>query len=204
MIGVVNYGMGNLKSVQNALNYLGVPSAIVNQPSELQKYSKLILPGVGAFGVAMKNLETTGLREALLECALEKRVPLLGICLGMQLLLESSTEHGRHCGLALIKGTVDYFEKRISDLPVPHMGWNAVVPRGDSPLFADIDPDAMVFYFVHNLYCAVDDGRYCIGTTEYGIHFDAVVQRENVFGCQFHPEKSQRSGLQLLKNFCAL
>jgi glutamine amidotransferase len=200
MIGIVNYGMGNLASVKNALDYLSIPSIIIADPLELATVDKIILPGVGAFGMAMQNLNNTGFSLALKELVLEKKVPILGVCLGMQLLLASSTEHGNHEGLGIIDGKVLFFGEVTKDLPIPHMGWNEVEYAANSLLFKNIDssPD---YYFVHSYYCQLSEPGYAVGITSYGIDFHSSLEKEHIFGCQFHPEKSQKSGLAIFKNF---
>ena len=200
MIGIINYGMGNLASIQNALNYLQIDSAIFSDPREIQKYDKLILPGVGAFGSAMTNLDTIGFTPRIREVIDRGKVPLLGICLGMQLLLESSMEHGYHKGLGLVGGKVLFLGEKISNLPLPHVGWNDLLIRSGTRLLKGL-PNQSSFYFVHNFYCRVTDESVVTGTTEYGFPFATVLESGNIFGCQFHPEKSQKSGLIILRNY---
>jgi glutamine amidotransferase len=200
MIGIVNYGMGNLASVKNALDYLSIPSKIIANPIELATVDKIILPGVGAFGMAMQNLKNTRFSLALKELVLEKKVPILGVCLGMQLLLASSTEHGNHEGLGIIDGKVLFLGEVIKDLPIPHMGWNEVEYAANSRIFKNIDPSSD-YYFVHSYYCQLSNPVYVAGTTSYGIDFHSSLEKEHIFGCQFHPEKSQKSGLAIFKNF---
>jgi glutamine amidotransferase len=200
MIGIINYGMGNLASIQNALNYLHVPCEIFSDPRQISQYDKLILPGVGAFGSAMERLDETGFTQRLKEIADEKKVPLLGICLGMQILLKSSVEHGYHKGLGFIDGDVLFLGERVCDLPIPHVGWNDLSVRSGSRLLKGL-PDEKSFYFVHSYYCHLTDKSVVTGTVEYGVSFAAVVESDNIFGCQFHPEKSQKNGLVVLRNF---
>lgn len=200
MVGILNYGMGNLGSVQNALNYLDIPNRIITNPCDIDECSKLIIPGVGAFGMAMKQLSKIGFKDGILNYAIHKKRPVLGICLGMQLLLGSSTEHGYHAGLGLIHGEVKFLGSKISHLPIPHVGWNTVTKKKSSILLNNIS-DKGSFYFVHSYYCDVMDKSIVTGTVEYGIEFDVILEYENIFGCQFHPEKSQRDGLTLLNNF---
>lgn len=200
MIGIINYGMGNLRSVQNALNHLSIPNEIFDDASGITKYSKLILPGVGAFGPAMKNLEQLGFVNAISD-RIENKVPLLGICLGMQLLLEDSEEHGVHKGLGIIKGQVKNISNKVTEHPVPHMGWNKLTVKKESKLFNGIPADELIFYFVHNFYCELKDKNESAAAVNYGFSFDTAIETGNVFACQFHPEKSQKSGLQILKNF---
>ncbi len=201
MIGIVNYGMGNLASVQNALNYLNIPNEITSQATDLRKYDRIILPGVGAFGVAMQRIKEAGFLDEIREFAIARQKPLLGICLGMQLLLESSTEHGFFQGLGLAAGKVEFLGDAITNLPIPHIGWNSVFPKSGSVLLKDADVPEWTFYFVHSYYCSLTDRSLVTGKTSYCIDFDAVFEAGNIFGVQFHPEKSQKSGLSLLRNF---
>ncbi len=196
MITVIDYGVGNLKSLRNALKYLSTPYAISSNPDEVARAEKLILPGVGAFGFAMQCMNEHGLAETVVECA-RAGTPILGICLGMQLLFTRSEEGGGCKGLDLVPGTVRRFT---GALKVPHMGWNEVVQCGDAKLLAN-SPDSQFAYFVHSYYCVPDDPEAVAGITDYGVEFCSVVQQKNVLGAQFHPEKSQEFGLNLLKNF---
>jgi glutamine amidotransferase len=201
MLGIINYGMGNLASVQNALNYLNLANQIIVEPSEIKNYDKLILPGVGAFGEAIGKIKDKGFFNEIQEFVITKQKPILGICLGMQLLLESSTEHGYSAGLGLVKGKVNYLGDKISTLPLPHVGWNSVAPRTGSVLFHNDQISEWTFYFVHSYYCDVSDKSLVTGKTTYGFDFDVAFESGNVFGVQFHPEKSQKNGLALLTNF---
>lgn len=201
MIGIINYGMGNLTSVKNALDFLQIPNAIVSKGEEFEACEKLILPGVGAFGLAMKNLNESGLKNAIYEFTQVKKKPILGLCLGMQLLFESSTEHGFHEGLALVKGEVKDLNELVKTFPVPHMGWNSLHADSSSRLLKNIATEEQVFYFVHSYYCAASDKSSVTATVNYGFEFDVVIEKDNFYGCQFHPEKSQKCGLTLLKNF---
>ncbi len=204
MIGIVNYRMGNLASVQHALNHLNIANTIVHVSAEIEKCDQLILPGVGAFGKAMEALQELQLIDGLSEHILHKKKPVLGLCLGMQLLFDQSEEMGDHEGLKMTKGNVRSLKNEISRLPVPHMGWNQVKESGTSALLKNIPEEERVFYFVHSFYCDASDRNVVSGTTEYGLSFDAMIENENIFGCQFHPEKSQQSGLAVLKNFAAI
>lgn len=199
MIAILDYGMGNRASVQKALRFLGHDSVITADPAEIASASNLILPGVGAFGDGMKAIRERGLDHVMRE-ETAKGKPLLGICLGMQLLASKGEEGGAHEGLGFIPGTV----KRISagDLRVPHVGWNDVVPKNGGGLFKGTEPN--VFYFVHSFALVPDDESDVIATCDYGSPFVAAVRKGNVMGVQFHPEKSQASGLRLLKNFLAI
>lgn len=203
MIGIVNYGMGNLASVKNALDYLGIPSRIICLPLELTQVDKILLPGVGAFGMAMENLRKTGFSDIIQELVVAKQMPILGVCLGMQLLLESSCEHGYHEGLKIIGGQVRYFGDSTKDLPIPHIGWNDVERTTHSTLFDEAESSAS-YYFVHSYYCDLSHHNHVAGITHYGIAFHSALEHNNVFGCQFHPEKSQKNGLALLKQFDAV
>jgi len=203
MIAVVDYNMGNLRSVQNAFLKIGKEVTIVSDPNEIQKYDKLILPGVGAFGDAMEHLKQNGMDEVIKAFAKSGK-PLLGICLGMQLLLESSDEFGAKEGLGLIPGKVRKFDtnKFKTTLKVPHMGWNELFVKKHSPLFNGLE-DEIYLYFVHS-YHAICDEKYTIGETEYGYPFTSAINRENIYGFQPHPEKSHDNGLKILKNFTEL
>ena len=192
---IIDYGVGNLKSVSNALAYLGVDSEITGDPCRLELADAIILPGVGAFPDAADKLRESGLEQILLRQAGNK--PILGICLGMQLLFQWG-EEGRRCeGLGLISGGVRRIE---TDLKLPHIGWNSLTFQNDSPLFRGLEDGAWV-YFVHS-YCGVAaDERDVTARTEYGPSVVAAVGRGGVYGCQFHPEKSGEVGLRILKNF---
>lgn len=195
---IVDYGVGNLKSVSNAMSYLGLETRITARPEELELADSIILPGVGAFPDAAEKLRRTGMEAELLRQAEKK--PMLGICLGMQLLLEQGEEVRTCRGLGLIPGTVRRIE---TSYKLPHIGWNSLSFPNPSPLFAGVEEGSFV-YFVHS-YCAVaSDPSVVIAQTDYGPTVTAAVQRGNVYGCQFHPEKSGEVGLQILKNFGAL
>jgi glutamine amidotransferase len=196
MITIINCGMGNLRSVQKAFEYLGYPAEISSERKAIQEADKLVLPGDGAFGDEMKNLREWGLASTLLE-AVRRGIPLLGICVGQQVLFEESEEFGQHRGLALLQGKI----RRLPDgLPVPHMGWNQLHLKRSSRLLSGVEPESFV-YFIHSYYIAECHPAWVTATTDYGIEFPVVVERNNIFSTQFHPEKSQRPGLQLLKNF---
>lgn len=198
MIYIVNYGMGNLGSVKNMLKYIGIPSQIVDDPLVLEKAEKILLPGVGSFDQAMKRIKESGFLEVLNHKALTEKIPVLGICLGMQLLTNGS-EEGKLLGLGWINSETIRFPRN-SGLKVPHMGWNVVYPSTDSPLTKKL-PEESRFYFVHSYYVKVASEENSILKTNYGIKFDAAIQKENIYGAQFHPEKSHKFGMQLLKNF---
>jgi len=199
-IGVIDYGMGNLKSVANALDMIGCDHAVISDPGACAAYDKLILPGVGAFSEAVANLRSSGLGAALQDYVAHGR-PVLGICLGMQLLCTESHEDGLWPGL----GWIDARVVRFPDLPgikVPHMGWNALEPARPDPLLEGINAGADV-YFVHSYYVDCANPADVLAYAEHGVRFAAVVRRGQVCGAQFHPEKSQQSGIRLLRNFVA-
>ena len=202
MIGIVDYNMGNLASVINAFESIGAKIAVESKPTKLKDYDKLILPGVGAFGDAMEHLKADGMDIAVKEYAKSGK-PLLGICLGMQLLFESSQEFGENKGLGLIEGEVVPFDKSKFDhkLKVPHMGWNELFIQKDTPLFSGLNDPYL--YFVHSYHVVCDD-RYAIGKTYYGYEFVSAVQRDNIYGIQPHPEKSHNNGLKIIENFVNL
>ena len=203
MIGIVDYNMGNLASVINAFAKVGVDATLESDPTKLDQYDKLILPGVGAFGDAMEHLKSNGMDEAVMTYA-QSGKPLLGICLGMQLLFESSEEFGAHKGLGLIPGKVVAFDKNKFDHPqkVPHMGWNELFVQKETALFSELKKD-FYLYFVHS-YHAVCDDKYAIGKTHYGYEFVSAVQNDNIYGIQPHPEKSHENGLKIIENFAKL
>lgn len=195
MIAIIDYGMGNLRSVQKGLESVGIEAFVTSDPIEVTKAPGVILPGVGAFQDAIANLKNTGMVEAVQEVVRQER-PLLGICLGMQLLFTESEENGQHRGLNLIPGRVVKFPVTKK---VPHMGWNQVRLVGDSPLFNGL-ADQSYFYFVHSYYCDPHI-PVSIGMCNYGLDFTCAVQKGSLFGCQFHPEKSSSLGIRILKNF---
>ncbi len=200
MIAIVDYNMGNLASVKNAFRLLGEEVVVESDPSKLALYDKLILPGVGAFGDAMEHLRERDMIGALKAfCASEK--PMLGICLGMQLLFEHSSEFGEHEGLGLIKGEVKAFDATRFEHPlkVPHMGWNRMFTK-THPLFEDLD-EAHYLYFVHSYHVVCENEADIIGQSEYGYRFTSAVAHGNIMGIQPHPEKSHKNGLAILQNF---
>ena len=203
MTAIVDYGVGNLFSLRCSFAAVGEEAIVSGDPAELRRAERLVLPGVGAFGDAAEKLRQTGLDRTLLEAA-TAGVPLLGICLGMQLLFDESLEYGRHPGLGLIPGTVRPIREVIPpDYKIPQIGWNALDFRGRSdPLFRRIQEGDFV-YFVHSYYAA-DCGEHTIAVTDYGAPLTAAVRRGNVWGCQFHPEKSGAVGLNILRAFCEL
>ncbi len=197
---VVDYGLGNLGSVIKGFRQVGAEVALSDDPAELLAADALVLPGDGAFGATMDEIRGRGLVEVLLQAA-RAGTPLLGICIGMQVLFEESEEHGRHAGLGLLPGRVRRFfgDEQEHDLPVPHMGWNRLWHRRPHALLEGL-PDGAHVYFVHSYYCDAP-AEVVIATAEYGHEFAAVVGRDNVLGMQFHPEKSQAVGLKLIENF---
>jgi glutamine amidotransferase len=201
MIGIIDYGMGNLTSVKNALDFLNLKNTRVANSAEALACDKLILPGVGAFALAMENLTKSNLVSTILEFTSVQKKPFLGLCLGMQLLFENSTEHGFHNGLSLIKGQVKDLNDKVHDFPVPHMGWNSLKVYPNSVLLKNIPEEEQVYYFVHSYYCDAADKSNVKAVVNYSFDFDVVLEKENIFGCQFHPEKSQKSGLKILQNF---
>ncbi len=203
MIAVIDYNMGNLASVKNAFKLLGHDVVVTSDPDTFRDYDKLILPGVGAFGDAMEHLKERNMVEALHDFAQSGKY-MLGICLGMQLLFESSQEFGAHRGLGLIGGHVEAFDtSRFAHLlKVPHMGWNRMFTT-DHPLFDNLD-EAHYLYFVHSFHVTCQDPGDSIGTTEYGYRFSSAVAHGNILGIQPHPEKSHKNGLKILENFIGL
>ena len=199
MIQIIDYGMGNLRSVQKAFEFLGFEASIAQNKYDLKNASHIVLPGVGAFADAAKNLLASGMQEEMLD-GIKKGKPFLGICLGMQLLFDKSFENGEYDGLGLVPGVVKRFA--VEGLKVPHMGWNNLIIR-DNALFAKGSSEKYV-YFVHSYHASDVPDEFIIGETEYGYRFTAAVQRDNVFGLQFHPEKSGDIGLDMLKNFGGL
>lgn len=202
MVGIVYYNSGNLQSVRNAFQKIGVPAEVVTEPEELKKYDRLLLPGVGAFGDAMEYLRARGLDEGLKEFAKLGR-PLLGVCLGMQLLFQKSYEFGEHEGLGLLPGEVVPFNRELLEegQKIPHIGWNRLFQRGESPLLKGVGNPYL--YFVHSYHISTG-APIVIGETKYGYHFPSGVQFQNIYGLQPHPEKSHWVGLKILENFCQL
>lgn len=198
IITVVNYNMGNLHSVAKALEKVAPDFEIIitNDIQTIMEADGIVFPGVGAFGKGMDNLKKLDLVDVLRE-KIKQGTPFLGICLGLQLLFTRSYEHGLHSGLGVIEGEVAVFPQKVK---IPHMGWNQVKYRKDDIIFRDI-PDNSYFYFVHSYYVNPEDKNAVLGVTEYGIWFTSVIKRGNLYGVQFHPEKSQDLGLKLLSNF---
>lgn len=204
MIAIIDYNMGNIASIENMLKRIGSEVVVTSDISVLQKAEKLILPGVGSFDYGMKNLHTLGIVDALKEMVLKSGKPILGICLGMQLLTEDS-EEGSLPGLGFFKAHTKRFPSEWcgQKQKVPHMGWNYVFAKEDTQLFKNSLKD-MRFYFVHSYYVECEYEDEVIGTTEYGTRFASAIGRDNIFGVQFHPEKSHKYGMNLLKNFAEM
>jgi glutamine amidotransferase len=201
MITIVDYGMGNLGSIKNMFKRIGVPAEITGDAQVLARATKILLPGVGAFDSAMKRINSGGLRAVLDHKALQERIPIMGICLGMQLLTRAS-EEGSLAGLGWIPAVTRRFPQ-LPGLKVPHMGWNAVSAVRDSPLTAGLPAESR-YYFVHSYYVQADEDADAVLKTQYGVTFDAVIARDNLYGAQFHPEKSHRYGMGFLRNFAGL
>ena len=198
-VAVIDYGLGNVTSVMGALEKLGFEGAVTDRHDELAAADKLILPGVGAFGDGMANLHKRGLVDILTHLVMEKKKPVLGICLGFQLLAQESDEFGSHKGLGWVKGRVHRLVPPDPALRVPHVGWNDLEQTQKSLLYRDVPRDSL-FYYVHS-FALSPDPAYTVGTCTHGETFAAVLQAGNVYGAQFHPEKSQQAGLTLLGNF---
>lgn len=197
MIAIVDYGMGNLRSVEKAFLHEGAGVRVVSDPRSVDEAEAVVLPGVGAFRDCMRNLAALDLTEAVVR-SIEKGKPFLGICLGLQVLFTESEEFGTSPGLDIFRGRVPRF--RDGSLKVPHMGWNSIRVKRRPPLLKDI-PEESYFYFVHSYYVAPEEPGIIAATTDYGVEFTSMVWRDNVFATQFHPEKSQELGLRIIRNF---
>ena len=201
MVAIVDYGVGNLFSLVSSFKAIGVPAVATSDKSIIESADRIVLPGVGAFGDAVNKLVSSGLKDVVVEQA-KKGKPLLGICLGMQMLFDLSLEYGEYKGLGLIKGQVRSISEVIpNDYKIPHIGWNALNFTKKCPLFKYVKEGEHV-YFVHSYYGA--DCKDVVATAEYGANLTAAVAKDNVYGCQFHPEKSGETGLNILKAFCEL
>jgi len=199
MIAIINYGMGNLGSMNNMFKRIGVKASIESQLGRIEQAEKLVLPGVGSFDAAMNRLNAiTGLRDLLEDKVMNEKIPILGVCLGMQI-LTSASEEGRQPGLGWIKGEAKRFPRH-DTLKVPHMGWNIASRESASLLTKNIGNESR-YYFVHSYYVRVDNQSHSIMRTHYGFGFDSAIGNKNIYGVQFHPEKSHRFGMQILKNF---
>lgn len=205
MITIVDYGMGNLGSIKNMFKYIGVEAVIENDVDKIKNASKILLPGVGSFDAAMKRINENGLKEVLDEKALKEKIPVLGICLGMQLLTNSS-EEGKLNGLGWISAeTLSFKEKINKEYRVPHMGWNIVKKSNESQLLDGFDSfEEVRFYFVHSYFVRVKNESNSLMKTNYGFEFDSAIINENIYGAQFHPEKSHKFGMKLFENFARI
>jgi len=199
-VGVINYGMGNIASVCNTLARLGASPVVLDKPGDIDHVDKLILPGVGAFATAMANLTEFRWVDPLLDAVLNRGIPLLGICLGMQLLADESEEGGITSGLGLVQGRVVSLGSKDSSFRIPHVGWNSIYPASSSILFRGV-PSGTDFYFVHSFAFEPKDPSTTAATTEYGRRFTSAVERGHIFGAQFHPEKSSMAGARVIQNF---
>jgi len=201
MIAIIDYGMGNLRSIHKAFEHVGHPASVTRSPAAIADASHVVLPGVGAFPDCMRNLDRFGLIEPI-HRAIRSGKPFLGVCLGLQLLFTEGEEFGPHPGLAVLKGRVVRFAGVAHGLKIPHMGWNQVKRVRPLALLNGIAEGAY-FYFVHSYYVVPEDQALAATTTSYGLEFVSSIQQENLFACQFHPEKSQAAGLTLLRAFGA-
>jgi glutamine amidotransferase len=201
-IVMIDYGASNIRSAQKAFEAVGAAITLTDDPHIVRQAQKLVLPGVGAFGAGMDALRARELDAAVCD-RVRQGMPLLGICLGMQFLFENSDEMGLHEGLGLVPGRVTRFELADSKLKVPHMGWNRIEHQANHPLLRGV-PNGVYAYFVHSYYCVPFAAENIVATTCYGEAFASIVAKDNVYGIQFHPEKSQRYGLQILRNYAEL
>ncbi len=204
MIAIIDYGMGNLRSVQKGFEKVGHEAVVTSDPKAILDADRVVLPGVGAFADCMRNLEQQGLVDAVYKVIQSGR-PFMGICLGLQLLFEESEEFGIHKGLGVLKGRVVRFPTEVENnaesiYKIPHMGWNKIAKGSQVPHLADV-PDGSFFYFVHSYFVKPDDPAVAATTTSYGVEFVSSVWKDNIFATQFHPEKSQEMGLKILKKF---
>lgn len=205
MITIIDYGMGNLGSIKNMFKYIGVEATIESDVDKIKNASKILLPGIGSFDTAMKKINEGDLKEVLNEKALKEQVPVLGICLGMQLLTNHS-EEGKLEGLGWIPAKTISFKDRIDkEYRVPHMGWNIVNKSNESQLIKGFEEfDETRFYFLHSYFVKVANEKNSIFKTNYGVEFDSGIQKDNIFGAQFHPEKSHKFGMKLFENFARI
>lgn len=199
-VAIIDYGLGNLRSVYNSFEYIGAQPIISSDPAEMLNCAYAVLPGVGAFGDGMDNLNNNGWTEAIIKFAKDDKKPFLGICLGMQLLAKNGTENGDHDGLGLVDGNVVKLSPEDKSIRVPHIGWNDVSPKNNKKSYEGLE-QPQDFYFVHSYILEPDDQSIVSGTCDYGQEFIASVEQDNIWGAQFHPEKSQKAGLSLLRNF---
>jgi glutamine amidotransferase len=201
VISIIDYGLGNIQAIINVYNRLNIKAKTVRSASELEECSKLILPGVGSFDHAMEKFNNSGMRDSIEQLVIEKETPILGICVGMQMLANSS-EEGKLSGLGWIDGEVKKFDKSsmLINNNLPHMGWNSVTPKTDEELFKEMQEN-ISFYFLHSYFFQCNKGSNIIGTSHYGYEFSSAIKNKNIMGVQFHPEKSHHFGVQLLKNY---
>jgi glutamine amidotransferase len=200
MIAIIDYGVGNLASIKNMLKKAGFESELVSEAKKIENVSGIILPGIGAFDHCMTEFNKSGLREVVTKKVMEDKTPLLGICVGLQMMMEKS-EEGSEPGLGWIRGsTIKFRKEKIGDLKIPHMGWTNVRPAKDAGLTENLDPDPR-FYFVHSFHVQPENQNDNLLTAFYGYEFTAAVNRENLYGVQFHPEKSHKYGMKILGNF---
>lgn len=202
MIHIVDYGAGNLRSVQKAFERMRIEAKPTNNPDEIINAAKIVLPGVGNFEAAIKKIKSAGIFDALNSAVIDKKTPILGICLGMQLMTNHS-EEGDANGFGWIDALTKKFDFKDSNLRIPHMGWNNLLIKNDSKLYNGINSNDL-FYFVHSYYVACQNEIDIAAETEYGLSFTSSFSKENIYGCQFHPEKSHDVGLQIIKNFSIL
>ncbi len=204
MITIVDYGLGNIRAFKNVYERLNIPTKVARSLSDLKDAQKIILPGVGAFDYAMSQLNASGMRDELEKQVISNKVPMVGICVGMQMLARSSDE-GSLTGLGWIEGEVRKFDERhiIYKTRLPHMGWNTIKPVKNNPILTGIK-EGDIFYFLHSYYFLPDHAQNILAQTNYGINYASAVNHENIYGIQFHPEKSHQNGVQLLKNFADL
>ncbi len=205
MIAIIDYGLGNIRAFLNIFKTLNIHAIAANEPQQLISAEKLVLPGVGSFDHAMLRLNNSGMREIIDELVLEKKIPVLGICVGMQMLAKSSTE-GVSPGLDWIDAKVERFDASTFTHPscIPHMGWNTILPKGKEKILSDLDVASAKFYFLHSYFFKCNNPDDSVAVTDYNGLFTSIVKHENIFGFQFHPEKSHKWGMKLLENFSKL
>lgn len=204
MIGIINYGLGNIAAFSHVYKHLDIPYKVCTMDDDLRGVERFVLPGVGSFDYAVSLFEGSGMKEPLIEQVIFKGKPVLGICVGMQL-LASTSEEGRKPGLSWIEGNVKLFQRHElpENAPLPHMGWNHVLPFNNHPLFRDTEPNAR-YYFLHSYYYEPDSDEHSIAKAKYGFEYTCSINKDNIYGVQFHPEKSHQNGVQILKNFATI